>query len=391
MRNARRASGFTLIEILVVLVIIAVLIALLLPAIQAAREAARASQCRQNLHQIGVALHTYHNTNKRFPIGVGGGSRRNWIMQLLPYIEEGNLYNSVDWNVVRTSQNGLSNYDNATGKIKFDAFTSSTVPVLLCPSDKFNEKKYVSNRNPNSFAAPIYQTFGRNSYGGNACLMPPFVYAGQWGLSGSDAMPCGSPTMASWATDSPYSFMSRGVMGPSASMSMKQITDGLSNSVAIWEIRTGITMQDFRGSWADDRPAASMLWFHIWGGPNTCWSPDDTQSECQAILSSVAPNNGPLANMILTRECMRVQSSSSGNVTGQPRSTHLGGAHAVFCDASVHFVSDFIETGFPYRVGAYTDFQNLAQGWAEYRLRAYERINASADGLVVSASELDGP
>ncbi len=397
MHRSLRPRGFTLIELLVVIVIIAVLIALLLPAIQAAREAARASQCRQNLHQIGVALHNYHNTYKRFPIGSGthaygnNGFRKNWIMLLLPFIEESNLYNSINWDQVRSVANGLSNYNTGTGKVTYDAFTSADIPVMLCPSDKYNEKKYISNRNPNSFAAPIYQTFGRGSYGANACLMPSFIYtcSNPWGLCGNDAMPCGTSRMASWAIDSPYSFMSRGVMGMSTSVTMKQVTDGLSATVAAWEMRSGITAQDFRGSWSDDRPGASVIWFHIWGGPNPCDTADDTQSESQTVLNSVANNNGPLAQKILTLECMKVGSSSSGNVTGFPRSRHIGGAHAVFCDASVHYVSDFIERGVI--VGPYGDFQNLTPGFPESRLRAWERINASADGLVVEQGALDPP
>src|SRR5581483_3492484 len=97
------------------MLIIAIMVALLLPAVQAAKEAARLAQCRNNLHQLGVALHGYHQANKRFPIASGGGSGRNWVMQLLPFLEESQLYTSVDWNKVKTSQNGLSNYNSMTG------------------------------------------------------------------------------------------------------------------------------------------------------------------------------------------------------------------------------------------------------------------------------------
>jgi hypothetical protein len=61
--------------------------------------------------------------------------------------------------------------------------------------------------------------------------------------------------------------MSRGVMGFGASVGIRQITDGTSKTVLLWEIRTGVTDADFRGSWADGRPAGSTIWFHIWGGP----------------------------------------------------------------------------------------------------------------------------
>src|SRR5947209_4068194 len=110
----RRA--FTLIELLVVIAIIAVLIALLLPAVQAAREAARRSQCVNNLKQLGLAMHNYHDTMGSFPIGamgvrslVSGGiypggtaianARRTWAWLLLPYLEQGAMANAINFSL----------------------------------------------------------------------------------------------------------------------------------------------------------------------------------------------------------------------------------------------------------------------------------------------------
>src|SRR6266487_2467467 len=102
-RAVYRRLGFTLIELLVVIAIIAVLVALLLPAVQQAREAARRSQCRNNLKQIGLALHDYHSTHNVFPPGYVAGAAYpatsngwSWCAQLLPYLDQASLYHSIN-------------------------------------------------------------------------------------------------------------------------------------------------------------------------------------------------------------------------------------------------------------------------------------------------------
>jgi len=122
----KNSRGFTLIELLVVIAIIAILIALLLPAVQQAREAARRTQCKNNLKQLGLAMHNYHDVYKCFPIGhqlagpnIGGWT---WSTALLPYIEQGPLYASFDFT--------LKARDPANRQ-----FMGSPLPAFLCPSD----------------------------------------------------------------------------------------------------------------------------------------------------------------------------------------------------------------------------------------------------------------
>ena len=129
MKLRRRRSGFTLIELLVVIAIIAILIALLLPAVQQAREAARRSSCKNNLKQIGLALHNYHDTFSSFPPGgitmgncCGTRSHASWPIFILPQIEKSNLYER--YNFERRNEDGA----NAFVRVQ-------NVPVYNCPSD----------------------------------------------------------------------------------------------------------------------------------------------------------------------------------------------------------------------------------------------------------------
>lgn len=132
MRNVKKRSvwapGFTLVELLVVIAIIGILIALLLPAVQAAREAARKAQCKNNLRQIGLALHNYQSSHGVFPPGVLGTSGstsanqklHTWQAKILPFLEQANLDAQYDYNV---------RFDHANNA----AAVLQPVPVYLCP------------------------------------------------------------------------------------------------------------------------------------------------------------------------------------------------------------------------------------------------------------------
>jgi len=142
----RRRSGFTLIELLVVIAIIAVLIALLLPAVQQAREAARRSQCKNNLKQIGLALHNYHDTMLVLPPGLIDVTRSSlnfnllgWGTMILPYLDQAPLYNSIGTNNGFTSPEGpweLALNSAATPVPYIETTLARTpLPAYLCPSD----------------------------------------------------------------------------------------------------------------------------------------------------------------------------------------------------------------------------------------------------------------
>ncbi|MHC5541278.1 DUF1559 family PulG-like putative transporter, partial [Singulisphaera rosea] len=139
-RHSSARRGFTLIELLVVIAIIAVLIALLLPAVQSAREAARRIQCTNNMKQIGLALHNYHDTNLTFPLG---GSTRNdsnnvndnclpWRAMILPQMEGGTMFNNFNFSLNPTSP--ANHFDKGAWYTVW-----VTIPnAWLCPSDGDN-------------------------------------------------------------------------------------------------------------------------------------------------------------------------------------------------------------------------------------------------------------
>ena len=317
----RRRAGFTLVELLVVIAIIGILVALLLPAIQAAREAARRAQCQSQIKNVALAVLNYESSKGQLPNGMNVDTtnpnwtttihtpsvyRRNWIIDILPYLEEQALYDSFDFtkaindNTAPLTSN--KNY-NARGQI---------IPVLLCPSDPNSQILYQG-------AVTTHGTnWGRTNYAAN--VGRGFIYWGQYNAA-KEYLP--------WKDS-----CQRGVMGPHLSVKLKQITDGTSKTFMVGELRTGLTEKDARGVWAMGHAGASLLAMYGAGGddngPNACYPFADD------VYSDVCSR--PAAKL----ECMDCDPGYFAQAT--MRSVHLGGVHAAMCDASVQFIDDNIET-----------------------------------------------
>ena len=319
-----RVRGFTLIELLVVIAIIAVLIALLLPAVQQAREAARRTQCKNNLKQLGLALHNYHDTFLKFPINrmSNRGGLRNlptkfgalgWMAMILPYIDQGPLYATIDPADTLTAQdptNGQNDQSIVNGSKANVAARRKVIPAFMCASNP--QASIVTNQSGGGDDWGSGLDGGRTDYVGNMgwmqaghrdCAQGPYGYA----------FPPGTSDQAGWAdADNNLAGATlggcNGVIGWQGCVGIYQVTDGTSNTMAVLEDHHWQRKSDPTNPFGDA----------LWMGP-------------YAIHSTKMPINWD---------------PTLGNTTGpdfrcdQWSSIHVGGAHGLLVDGSVRFVSE---------------------------------------------------
>jgi len=305
--------GFTLIELLVVIAIIAILVALLLPAVQQAREAARRSSCKNNLKQIGLALHNYHDTHRAFPFRRGGpahngGNRWSGFVHLLPFLEQGALFDAF------MAQADTGNSIQPWSEWTINGIKPTTIPVsvLMCPSD--------SNTEPPGGQAPSNYAF---SVGDNWLLV--------------------------------NSSRPRGMFGYRSKVRMRDLVDGTSNTIALAEVvrplanrqmgdvasgLTGPGLQspnDCLAVWDDANDQFVSGQTVVGNGQKIGYRWADGGLCFTSYSSALPPNRGP--------SCATGGDASNGMITSASR--HAGGVQVVMADGSVRFVSENIDSGDP--------------------------------------------
>ncbi len=327
--------GFTLVELLVVIGIVALLIALLLPAVQAAREAARATQCRNHLKQIGVALNNYHSAHGCFPPGRlrsmvdGQGRCFSAYAHLLPYLEADALYDLINFD---------ANPDNPAAN---PTALSQTIPFFLCPSDsqKVLQSNTVSGIIVNSAVhnyplntGTTYPVSPRNP--GGLPVTGVFFENSKVRMAdvsdGSSHTVCVSETITSEGGPDTWD----GVSSTNGFV-LTAGNDNASNGPELTNYATqchqaGLKLQQTRGSrWLYGAPGHSMY--------NHVRPPNDPDIDCRGGLPHSNRTNYWWDRLSL-------------NVAA--RSRHANGVHALFCDGHVQFVEETIDAAVWQAVGS---------------------------------------
>lgn len=321
MKRHRNTRGFTLIELLVVIAIIAILIALLLPAVQQAREAARRSTCKNNLKQIGLALHNYHDVHKKFPPGaiplptgngnfVGNEEHYGWMAFILPFLDQKPLFDNLNINQVTLANTGRAIGNNSSAlNAAFPA-----LPAFQCPSD---------TTGPRLKAGMRRNHFNGNGFPGGGTFRPPTSnYIGVCGYKDVNR-PSNYRTNPNTGA-----LFNRSVIG------LRDFLDGPSNTLVVGERneRCGA------GSWIGNRNP---------GGGGT------HGADYQFGRISV-PLNDPV-------------NSGSQRCTDGFSSNHTGGGQFLMGDGAVRFISENI------------DFRNITDtsiGWRNHG-QTNNRINSN--------------
>jgi prepilin-type processing-associated H-X9-DG protein len=296
------------VELLVVIAIIGILVALLLPAIQAAREAARRAQCINNLKQVGIALHNYHDTNNHLPIGAYSCCEGTWVVPMLPFLEEQQLADIYQMLPKTAAFFDMQySYDNEdlgmNPPMRNFEVTSKRIAALTCPSDSPQITIGTDHSKAGLTLHNYVANFGNTNHSG-----------GTLGIGPTAIKYLGSPFIGQ---------DDNGNLRYDLYTKFKQINDGLSKTMMVSETVQGQN-GDVRG----------LIWWGWSAGFESYGStPNGSDTDkLQQLSDCVAQDPNP--------PCTQ----QSGFVFyNNARSRHKGGVNVVMCDASVQFVVDDVD------------------------------------------------
>ncbi len=329
--SKRKRKAFTLVELLVVIAIIGILVALLLPAIQAAREAARRTQCKNNLKQLGIAAHMFHDTHKFLPSAGWGdwwvgcpdqpmGERQpgSWAYQLLSFIEE-----TAAAGLGQGFKCGDPNSRAAIGKM-----VSTAVPVFYCPSRRAAQPYPHSQRALRNYDPPPLA--GKSDYAANVGDLARIGAEEDGGpatLADYDTFPwtqSGPKFVAQVFSSTKCSTGHTGIVFQRSTISINQITDGTSQTYLFGEKNVQDDYYEDGGALNDDQS--------MYNG----WDKDNVRSTAITFL----PNGTLIAGLSFPPAAdSQTPNQDAGPYQWAFGGPHSGGWQAVFCDGSVHFLS----------------------------------------------------